>query len=66
MPWGCTCSLGVEGTFCKHLVATGLAWLSGDIIEEESDIPEELQALRDFLETVDKQTLVELIGRKAL
>ncbi len=66
LQWGCACPLGAEGAFCKHLVATGLAWLSGDVIEDEPDISEELQTLRDFLETVDKQTLVELISRKAI
>lgn len=66
MHWGCTCPLGVEGAFCKHLVATGLAWLSGGAIEDEPDTSDELQGVRVFLETIDKQTLVELIGRKAL
>lgn len=27
--WDCTCPLGRDGEFCKHLVATGLAWLAG-------------------------------------
>lgn len=27
--WDCTCPVGQDGEFCKHLVATGLAWLAG-------------------------------------
>ena len=46
LQWGCTCPLGLEGEFCKHLVATGLAWLSGEIIEHESKIPELLETIR--------------------
>lgn len=26
--WNCSCPMGQDGEFCKHLVATGLAWLA--------------------------------------
>src|SRR5918992_497778 len=50
----CTCPVGAEGTFCKHAVATGLAWLAareGQVeptpqITTESD----LEAIRRYLE----------------
>lgn len=28
LDWSCSCPLGDEGEFCKHVVATGLAWLA--------------------------------------
>ena len=31
----CSCPLGDEGEFCKHLVATGLAFLNGEYITRE-------------------------------
>ncbi len=64
--WGCTCPLGIEGAFCKHIVATGLAWLAGDLIEDEPDIGEELQEIQTFLTTLDKQALVNLLSRQAV
>lgn len=66
LQWGCTCPLGVEGAFCKHIVATGLVWLAGDLIEDEPDIGEELQEIQVFLTTLDKQALVDLLGRQAV
>jgi uncharacterized Zn finger protein len=66
LQWGCTCPLGIEGAFCKHTVATGLAWLAGDLIEDEPDIGEELQEIRAFLTTLDKPALVNLLSRQAV
>ncbi|MBY0270160.1 MAG: hypothetical protein K2X06_09845 [Burkholderiales bacterium] len=66
LQWGCTCPLGIEGAFCKHIVATGLAWIAGDIIEDEPDIGEELQEIQAFLTTLDKQALVDLLSRQAV
>ncbi len=66
LQWGCTCPLGIEGAFCKHIVATGLAWLAGDLIEDEPDIGEELQEIQVFLTTLDKQALVDLLSRQAV
>ena len=62
LQWGCTCPLGLEGEFCKHVVATGLAWLSGGVIEHEPEIPEVLEAVRIFLASADRRTLAELLG----
>jgi uncharacterized Zn finger protein len=28
--FSCDCPLGLDGEFCKHCVAAGLAWLEGD------------------------------------
>ena len=37
LDFACDCPLGVDGEFCKHCVAAGLAWLDGDF--SEHDIP---------------------------
>ena len=34
--FSCDCPLGLDGEFCKHCVAAGLAWLDGDFSEHES------------------------------
>lgn len=62
--WDCTCPLGRDGEFCKHLVATGLAWLAGG--EDDADQgPSGLQTIRAFLDAADKQTLVDLLVERA-
>jgi len=66
LQWGCACPLGVEGAFCKHLVATGLAWLSGGIIESDAVTPEGLETIQDFLESIDEHTWTELLSQRAL
>jgi len=63
--YNCTCPVGAEGTFCKHAVATGLAWLAahegqGQLtpqVTTESD----LEAIRRYLEGEDKAALVTLL-----
>lgn len=62
--WDCTCPLGRDGEFCKHLVATGLAWLAGGE-DGAGEAPSELQTIRAFLNAADKQTLVELLVERA-
>lgn len=64
--WGCACPLGAEGAFCKHLVATRLAWLSGETIEDDRATPEDLEMIKDVLDAIDEQTLIELLSQRAL
>jgi len=64
--WSCACPLGTTGEFCKHLVAAGLAWLSGMAVEGEPDIPEELGGIRDFLEATDQRALARLVLQRAV
>ena len=62
--WDCTCPMGQDGEFCKHLVATGLAWLaagSGTGKQASSEI----ESIRKFLEASDKLTLVNLLAEHA-
>ncbi len=63
--WGCTCPLGIDGEFCKHLVATGLAWLSGGFDNDGPENTPELQAIRAFVETIDKHALMALLIERA-
>lgn len=66
LQWGCTCPLGSEGAFCKHLVATGLASLPGRNIEGEPIAPGELEALRASLEAIGAQALTDIVSRRAI
>jgi uncharacterized Zn finger protein len=34
LAFSCDCPLGLDGEFCKHCVAAGLAWLDGDFSED--------------------------------
>jgi uncharacterized Zn finger protein len=56
----CTCPHGLEGNFCKHCVATGLA-----VLQLGDDLPGHLQAsqaretsLRSWLESLSKEKLL--------
>jgi uncharacterized Zn finger protein len=64
--WGCTCPLGVDGEFCKHLVAAGLAWLSGMATKGDPAIPEVLEPIRDFLDVTEQRVLTRLILERAM
>jgi len=66
LQWGCACPLGVEGAFCKHLVATGLAWLSGDTITDDQVAPEDLETIQDVLDAIDEKTVLEILSQRAL
>jgi uncharacterized Zn finger protein len=60
LDWSCTCPMGEQGEFCKHAVATGLAWLAQG--KDAGDrVPAELEAIRAYLENSNKQALVEML-----
>ena len=77
----CSCPLGDEGEFCKHVVATGLAWLartqrtdqgggkplkrSPSIKRSPHDSPE-FAAIRQFVQRNDKKTLGALLLQQAV
>ncbi len=63
--WGCTCPLGVEGEFCKHLVATGLAFLSGEHADGGSETIVDLEPIRKFLQMATREELLELLVERA-
>ncbi len=60
LEWSCTCPLGEEGEFCKHAVATGLAWLA-----REGKSGDDLAGLRAHLQSENKESLVEILAEQA-
>ena len=65
LDWSCSCPLGDEGEFCKHLVATGLAWLAQGRTKGAAYESPDLAAIRKFIERSDKHTLGELLLKQA-
>lgn len=63
----CSCPQGMGGSFCKHCVATALAWLAREGPLEEPEPPEEItdERLREFLADQDRAWLVEELVRAA-
>lgn len=53
----CTCPVGQGGAFCKHGVAVGLEWLRQGAV----DGIEKHDAMRIYLESLDKAALVKLL-----
>ncbi len=53
--YSCDCPDGREGKFCRHCVAVGLAWLTGD---ERGGKPD---PLREYLKRLPRERLVELM-----
>ena len=53
--YSCDCPDGREGKFCRHCVAVGLAWLTGD---ERGGKPD---PLREYLKKLPRERLVELM-----
>ncbi len=68
LAFDCTCPMGAEGGFCKHCVALGLAWLSGDGDAKPSrkQVPVMTPAeLRAWLANKEKSALIEIILARA-
>ncbi|TCP43620.1 putative Zn finger protein [Tamaricihabitans halophyticus] len=56
----CSCPYGKEGVFCKHCVATALAWLdAGGEVDEARAQPVPDERLREFLLDQDRAWLVD-------
>lgn len=60
LTWSCTCPLGEEGDFCKHAVATGLAWLERP--EQDGD---DLAGVHAHLQSESRESLVEILVEQA-
>ncbi len=53
--YSCECPTGRDGRFCKHSVAVGLIWLSGDLHPSKPD------PLRRYLASLPRERLEELV-----
>ena len=67
----CTCPLGVEGLFCKHCVAVGLAWIDEPppyrpAGEAPAKTGVTMEDVRDYLARQDRDMLVRMILDKAM
>ena len=61
----CSCPVGRDGDFCKHCVALGLVWMSVGKTKgtrrSKRDIRREAQGLRKIVESIDKQSLNDIV-----
>ena len=68
--YSCDCPIGLEGEFCKHLVAVGLASLNPASDSKGKPSKRKGRAskddLRAYLERQDKDTLVAMLEREAM
>jgi uncharacterized Zn finger protein len=69
--YSCDCPIGLDGEFCKHLVAAGLAWIDSDAEGKGKTGKKRKRAttkddLLAFLEAQEKDTLVAMLARAAI
>ena len=70
----CTCPYAADGTFCKHVVAAGLAWLKGETAGKRTGKQAgrkgqptvTLDDVEQYLQQQSKQTLVSLVMEQVL
>lgn len=73
LTYDCSCPVGDDDLFCKHCVATGLAWLAEQkaLAEKPKNFktpkktPLTLKGIRRFLDCQEKETLVDLLVAQA-
>lgn len=65
--YSCTCPLGVDGEFCKHCVAAGLAWLerARGPVDAAGPANVTMDEVRAYLERQDEDALVKIILDRA-
>ena len=66
LDFSCNCPLGVDGEFCKHCVAAGLAWLEGDFSERAPGGSATMDDVQAYLEEQDKDLLVRIVMQQAM
>ena len=66
LDFACDCPLGVDGEFCKHCVAAGLAWLDGDFSEHAPGGSATMDDVQTYLEQQDKDLLVRIVMEQAM
>lgn len=67
----CNCPVGMDGWFCKHCVAVGLAWIAEPPLSSSGEGPAvkkgmTMEDVRDYLERQECGTLVEIIIARAM
>ncbi|HAZ07949.1 MAG TPA: hypothetical protein DCZ01_05360 [Elusimicrobia bacterium] len=67
LEYACTCPVGAEGGFCKHCVATGLAWLKPPKASNEPrNRSVTMKDVRSTLSSQSKEALVKLVMDRAM
>src|SRR5207253_1262989 len=68
--YSCNCPVGLDGKFCKHLVAAGLGWINPDkkpsrMTSGRKTRETTQDKIQDFLKLQDKSTLVQMLADEA-
>jgi uncharacterized Zn finger protein len=68
--YSCNCPVGLDGEFCKHLVAAGLAWINPDMKQTRKIAGRKTREtthdrIQDFLKLQDKSTLIQMLAEEA-
>lgn len=68
--YSCNCPVGLDGKFCKHLVAAGLAWINPDMKPTRNTDGRKTREtthdkIQDFLKLQDKSTLIQMLADEA-
>jgi len=69
LDYSCDCPLGVDGEFCKHCVAVGLAWLKGEAghgLSEAGAGPVTMDDVQAYLGEQDRDVLVRIVMEQAM
>jgi uncharacterized Zn finger protein len=66
LAYSCDCPLGFDGEFCKHCVATGLAWLEGNVPGRERGSAATMDDVQSYLEAQEKDLLIRLVMEQAM
>jgi len=66
LAYSCDCPLGLDGEFCKHCVAAGLAWLEGDFSKDTPSGSATMNDVQTYLEDQDKDLLVRILMEQAM
>ena len=64
--FSCDCPLGLDGEFCTHCVAAGLAWFEGDFLENAPGGSATMHDVQTYLEKQDREVLVRIVMQQAM
>jgi len=62
----CDCPLGLDGEFCKHCVAAGLAWFEDDFLENAPGGSATMHDVHTYLEKHEGEVLVRIVMQQAM